>query len=78
LKNSKLQAIITLDEDECTEEENRDYFYEIYCSMRTLFSINFETVKICDQCDNGVFYFTKDKLLKDAQICGKCKGKGYY
>ncbi len=73
----KIRAIITLtDHGDTTTQEDIENLGEMMSYLDASFSFNSKYVIDCDQCDNGIFYFTRDNLLKDSQICGKCKGKG--
>lgn len=77
MKECKVRAIITsTDYGDTNDQDDAEHLSEILSYADASFSFNYKIVKECDQCDNGVFYFTKDNLLKDAQICGGCKGKG--
>lgn len=78
VKERSLKAVITLtDHGDTNDEEDAEHLYEILSNADASFSFNSEIVKDCKSCNGtGIFYFTKDNLLKDSQICGKCKGKG--
>lgn len=77
-KERPVRAIITLtDYGDTNDEEDRESLYELLSYADASFSFNYQIVKDCESCSGtGIFYFTKDNLLKDAQVCGKCKGKG--
>lgn len=78
VKECNVRAIITFtDYGDTNEQDDIDQLSELLSYADASFSFNYKIVKECESCNGGgIFYFTKDNLLKDAQICGKCKSKG--
>ena len=78
VKECNVRVIITLtDYGDSNEQGDIELLGEMMSYLDASFSFNYKFVKDCESCSGtGIFYFTKDNLLKDAQICGKCKGKG--
>lgn len=78
MKERNMRAIITFpDYGDTHEKEDIEILSEMKLELEESFSFNYKIVKDCESCNGtGIFYFTKDNLLTDAQICGKCKGKG--
>lgn len=78
MKERPVRAIITLEDyGDTNDEDDIESLGELLSYADASFSFNYRIVKDCESCNGtGIFYFTRDNLLKDAQICGKCKGTG--
>ena len=75
-KERSVRVIITLvDYGDTNDKDDSERLFEMLSYLDASFSFNYKVVEKC-YCDNGIFYFTKDNLLKDSKICGKCNGDG--
>ena len=76
-KPSKTQIIITIpDYGDSTQEDEIDYIGEMMSYLDANYNFDYKIIEKC-YCENGIFYFTKDNLLKDSKLCGKCDGMGW-